>query len=29
MTNAISRKVFISHYKGDRAEVDAFIKRFR
>lgn len=24
----IKRKVFISHYKGDRAEVDAFIQKF-
>lgn len=24
----IKRKVFISHYKGDREEVDAFIQRF-
>lgn len=24
----IKRKVFISHYKGDRAEVDAFIQRW-
>lgn len=24
----IKRKVFISHYKGDRTEVDAFIKKF-
>nr|VFK38084.1 MAG: MTH538 TIR-like domain (DUF1863) [Candidatus Kentron sp. SD]VFK42829.1 MAG: MTH538 TIR-like domain (DUF1863) [Candidatus Kentron sp. SD] len=28
MANIIRRKVFISHYKGDRAEVDAFIDRF-
>nr|VFK02703.1 MAG: MTH538 TIR-like domain (DUF1863) [Candidatus Kentron sp. LFY] len=27
-TNAIRRKVFISHYKGNRTEVDAFINRF-
>ena len=24
----IKRKVFISHYKGDRSEVDAFIEEF-
>lgn len=24
----VKRKVFISHYKGDRAEVDAFIQKF-
>lgn len=28
MSNLIRRKVFISHYKGDRDEVDAFIDRF-
>nr|VFK52657.1 MAG: MTH538 TIR-like domain (DUF1863) [Candidatus Kentron sp. TUN] len=29
MTNAIRRKVFISHYKSDRDEVDAFIDEFK
>ncbi len=24
----VRRKVFISHYKGDRSEVDAFIKSY-
>jgi Thoeris protein ThsB, TIR-like domain len=28
MNNNIRRKVFISHYKGDRYEVDAFINQF-
>jgi hypothetical protein len=28
MQKMIRRKVFISHYKGDRIEVDNFIKRF-
>ena len=28
MTNTIRRKVFISHYKGDRDEVDAFIRSY-
>ncbi|NWK49219.1 TIR domain-containing protein [Acinetobacter sp. SwsAc7] len=28
MVTMIRRKVFISHYKGDRIEVDNFIKRF-
>jgi hypothetical protein len=26
--SGVRRKVFISHYKGDRAEVDAFIQKF-
>lgn len=25
----VKRKVFISHYKGDKSEVDAFINEFR
>lgn len=28
IANPIRRKVFISHYKGDRTEVDAFIQEF-